>query len=396
MNGPRLTEERLRLSLDSNQVMRERMCLALLPLLGPYSREQPRRPKGGPDQGRDIEALHQGTTVVWGAVGFKNGGGNDDGTRDEIEKKFKDDLKRALEEKPDLTGFVFFTNVDLTPTRIEGLKAHAQANGINIIDIFDLERLRHGLDSPEGLIARLQYLEIPMSLTEQLGLVSKFGTQLQNAVTARFDRVERTLAQMERFMDLQKPLFRLDIVIQLAEEATSAAIGDEAVYLKIHGLQALDRSLSCLCLNQPTHRDADKHLLLATVVWTDGHSSKTLSFIPSVGIGRVQMRSFTELNLTGVGGRVTLGELTSIGLDVYCTRDFHCRIKQIIVNANGFGMFACVPDRAEEVSDLKWPDTLPYEALCRSWVRLAKQQTRNLLFDPLQRSGLFAPLQQVE
>jgi hypothetical protein len=39
MDGPRLTEERLRHHLDTNQVMRERMCLALLPLLGPYSRE---------------------------------------------------------------------------------------------------------------------------------------------------------------------------------------------------------------------------------------------------------------------------------------------------------------------------------------------------------------------
>lgn len=67
----RRTEERLRSHLDSNQVMRERMCLALLPLLGPYTREQPRRPKGGPDGGRDLEAIFQGSIPVWGAVGFK-------------------------------------------------------------------------------------------------------------------------------------------------------------------------------------------------------------------------------------------------------------------------------------------------------------------------------------
>src|SRR4051794_22493217 len=98
MEGPRLTEERLRNHLDSNQPMRERMCLALLPLLGPFTREQPRRPKGGPDGGRDIEAVHQGQTAVWGAVGFKNGGGSDDGSRKEAEAKFKADLDRALEE----------------------------------------------------------------------------------------------------------------------------------------------------------------------------------------------------------------------------------------------------------------------------------------------------------
>ena len=41
MDGPRLTEERLRHHLDSNQPMRERMCLTLMPLLGPFTREQP-------------------------------------------------------------------------------------------------------------------------------------------------------------------------------------------------------------------------------------------------------------------------------------------------------------------------------------------------------------------
>ena len=53
MPDPRLTEERLRNHLDNNQVMRERMCLALLPLLGPFTQERPRRPKGGPDGARD-------------------------------------------------------------------------------------------------------------------------------------------------------------------------------------------------------------------------------------------------------------------------------------------------------------------------------------------------------
>ena len=102
MDGPRLTEERLRYHLDSNQPMRERMCLALLPILGPFTREQSRRPKGGPDGGRDIEAVFQGQTTIWVAVGFKNGGGSDDSARREAEAKFKDDLDRALEENATL------------------------------------------------------------------------------------------------------------------------------------------------------------------------------------------------------------------------------------------------------------------------------------------------------
>ena len=260
MDGPRLTEERLRYHLDSNQVMRERMCLALLPLLGPYTREQPRRPKGGPDGGRDIEALFQGTVVVWGAVGFKNGGGADDSARREAADKFRADLDRAVAENPSLVAFVFFTNVDLTPTGIEDLKAYASGKNIKFIDIFDMERLRHALDSPEGLITRVQYLEIPMSPTEQAALVAKYGSQLQSAVTARFDRVERTLAQMERFLDFQKPLLRLDVYIELTQPETSATIGDEAVRLTIQGLHDISKVFSCLYVNHVGHRDSARAL----------------------------------------------------------------------------------------------------------------------------------------
>ena len=110
MNGPRLTEERLRYHLDVNQVMRERLCLAIMPLLGPYTQERPRRPKGGPDGGRDIEAVFQGSTVVWGAVGFRNGGGNDDAARREAQEKFDADLSRALSD-PTLTATSTFEPV---------------------------------------------------------------------------------------------------------------------------------------------------------------------------------------------------------------------------------------------------------------------------------------------
>ena len=54
-----LTEERLRNGLDSNQLARERLCAHLLPLLGPYSHVESRRPKGGPDGARDLQALYR-------------------------------------------------------------------------------------------------------------------------------------------------------------------------------------------------------------------------------------------------------------------------------------------------------------------------------------------------
>ena len=120
--SPRLTEERLRYHLDSNQVMRERLCLAILPMMGPYTREKPRRPKGGPDGGRDIEAVYEGKIQAWGAIGFRNGGGNDEAARRDMQQKFRLDLERALSENPTLKVFFFFTNVDFTPSIIEDLK----------------------------------------------------------------------------------------------------------------------------------------------------------------------------------------------------------------------------------------------------------------------------------
>ena len=395
MDGPRLTEERLRHHLDSNQVMRERMCLALLPLLGPYTREQSRRPKGGPDGGRDIEAVYQGAIPVWGAVGFRNGGGADDAARHWAEEKFNTDLDHALEENPSLVGFVFFTNVDLTPARRETLIRYAQETNAKIIDIFDMERLRHILDSSEGLIARLQYLDIPMSATEQAALVSKFGNQLQNAVTARFDRVERTLAQMERFLDFQKPILRLDIYIELIQPATSVMIGDEAILLLIHGLYDLSKILSCLYVNHIGHRNSNNALVTLTHVWNDDAPTKILSLPPSISSSLNLITSYSELSLTTGGQRVRIVDLTILTLQAFCTDGFRDKIRQLTVDANGYELFCCSADRQGAVTEIKWAEGLSYNAAARHWVGLVKQEQRNLLFNPPQPSQRFLPLQRI-
>ena len=368
------------------------MCLALLPLLGPYTREQPRRPKGGPDGGRDIEAIYQGTTLVWGAVGFRNGGSADDSARKETEEKFKSDMDRAVIENPSLAGFVFFTNVDLTPARIESLKAYAQGKNIGIIDIFDMERMRHVLDSPEGLIARLQYLEIPMSATEQAALVGKFGSQLQNAVTARFDRVERTLAQMERFLEFQKPLLRLDLYVELSEPATSAAIGDEAILFVIRGLHNLGKTLSCVCVNQPGDTDSGNALVIARWMWGDEKPPTVLPRVVSMSPSLHKMASYNEVSLTTGGPRVRIADLTIVGLDVICTEGIRGKIREVAVDVNGYELFCCPAGAQGEVTSLSWPEGLPYNAAGRKWVELVKKQDRNLLFSPLGLSGRLSPL----
>jgi len=391
----RLTEERLRNHLDGNQPARERLCLAIMPLLGPYTREQPRCPKGGPDGGRDIEAVYQGSVTVWGAVGFRNGGGNDASARRDAQHKFRDDLDRALSENPSLQGFVFFTNIDLTPGIIDQLKREAFSKGVSIVDIFDVELLRHALDSPEGLIARLQYLDIEMSKTEQISLVSKFGNELQQAVLARFDRVERTLSQMERFLAFQKPLFRLDVFVSLNGDHCSADIGDEAILLDIDVLHDLGKHAYCLCVNRMGDRRSHKWLMTSLYYWQDKWKGKVLIIVPSLSPSKSTMASFFELSLTTGGHRVRIADLTWIKLRALCTSGIRPLINHVTVDANGYEIFNSPIDASDEVVSFEFPEGLPFDAASKTWVSCVSMAERNLIFDPPSPSGRMQPLRRV-
>ena len=368
-------------------MMRERLCLAIFPLLGPYIHERPRRPKGGPDGARDIEAVFQGSMEVWGAVGFRNGGGNDQAARREAQDKFHADLDRALSENPTLQGFVFLTNVDLTPGIIDQLKADAAARGVVVVDVCDMERLRHALDSPEGLIARLQYLDIPMSATEQIALVSKFGSQLQNAVLARFDRVERTLSQMERFLAFQKPLHRLDVYVSLKGRHTSAEIGDEAVLFNIAGLQDLGKSSLCLCVNHTGHKAARTNLVGWAHFWLAEKPDKAISFVPSIAPSQSLLTAYCELSLTTGGHRVRLADLTVVCLTVHITAGLHPLVERICIDANGYEIFACPTQVAVESASVEIPESVPFDSKCQKWIVGVHDAERNMLFTPPRLSG---------
>jgi len=135
MSTPRLTEERLRTWII-NQDDRERMCLGILALDARFSNIKPRRPKGGPDGGRDIEAVFDGRKVVWGAVGFRANVIDSDEDRKWVKAKFEADLESAMKINPELWGFVFFTNIDLKPSEITKLEQFAREKGLAFIDIF--------------------------------------------------------------------------------------------------------------------------------------------------------------------------------------------------------------------------------------------------------------------
>src|SRR5262249_3652345 len=141
MSDTRFTEERLR-TWVLGQYDRERMCAGILSLDRRFSNVKPRRPKGGPDGGRDIEATFDGRETVWGAVGFRANATDDNDDKKWVEKKFKDDLKSAKEENPSVRGFVFFTNIDLTPSEVRDLVGYAKDQGMQFVEVFNREALR--------------------------------------------------------------------------------------------------------------------------------------------------------------------------------------------------------------------------------------------------------------
>ena len=69
---PYETDERLKSYLDTNQLGREQMCLAVLAIDKRFSDVRPRNPRGGPDGGRDIEAVFRQAQLAYAAVGFVN------------------------------------------------------------------------------------------------------------------------------------------------------------------------------------------------------------------------------------------------------------------------------------------------------------------------------------
>jgi len=126
---PTETDLRLRSWLDANQRDREYMCRAIMALDSHYSDVRPRHPSGGPDGGRDIEAVHDGERVTYGAVGFINGANDSDAQKKKIRTKFADDLRAALKAKSDLKVFVFMTNLHLSVGDQEHLVAKAYPSG---------------------------------------------------------------------------------------------------------------------------------------------------------------------------------------------------------------------------------------------------------------------------
>jgi hypothetical protein len=209
------TEQQLKSFLDSNPLKRERLCLAILALDKRFTEVHPRHPRGGRDGGIDIDAIFKPEQRAAGAVGFVNGANDSRDQKNRIKAKFKKDARSAIANEKKPSVFVFFTNLDLTIKEKSTLKVKAQEIGFAECDIFDRERLRVVLDSVDGFVARIQYLDITLSDAEQVSFFARWGDDIESVISTSFQRVERTLDRLLFLQEADYVLNELNMVYEL-------------------------------------------------------------------------------------------------------------------------------------------------------------------------------------
>lgn len=231
---PYETDERLKSFLDANQLHREQLCLAILAMDKRFSNVRPRHPRGGPDGGRDIEALFKGDQLAFGAVGFINQADDSDEKKKRISAKFKDDLTSALAATPRPDAFVFLTNMNLTMGEKTTLESDARAAGTPYCEIFDRERLRIALDTPDGFALRFQYLRIPLSEEEQASFFAKWGDDVNSLIATGFQEVKSTLDRILFLQEASSPLASLLVAFELDRVYQADEIGHFRAFCSLY------------------------------------------------------------------------------------------------------------------------------------------------------------------
>lgn len=221
---PYQTDERLKSYLDTNQLHREQMCRAVLATDKRFSDVRPRHPRGGPDGGRDIQAIYRDEQTAFGAVGFVNQANDSEDQKKSIRKKFSDDLDSAIAADQMIKVFVFFTNINLTIGEKDTLIEKARKKGIQSCDIFDRERLRIVLDSPDGFSIRFQYLDIALSEEEQASFFSRWGDDIQSVISSGFQKVESALNRILFLQEANDPISYFIFSFELNRKYTSEEI----------------------------------------------------------------------------------------------------------------------------------------------------------------------------
>lgn len=146
------------LAWTNGQGPAERLAAQLLLAEG-FTDLDPSHPLGGPDGGKDILCVKDGTKFV-GGVYFPRG----QQTFATIQSKFESDLAGA-QARPGAEAFVFVTNQELRLSERQAL----QSKWADRVILFHLERATAILDQPLMEQTRLQFLGIGSESTGQAG-----------------------------------------------------------------------------------------------------------------------------------------------------------------------------------------------------------------------------------
>ncbi|CAN5225711.1 hypothetical protein BH10PLA2_BH10PLA2_36500 [soil metagenome] len=231
---PYETDERLKGFLDTNQLAREQMSLAIMRLDKRFSEVRPRHPRGGPDGGRDLEATFRGTHRAFGAVGFVNQADDSPEKKKRAREKFHLDLATALSNTPKPEVFVFITNVNFSVSEKEHLVQEAQRADFVYCEVFDRERLRIALDSPDGFAARYQYLQIPLSEAEQAAFFARWGDDIQSLISSGFQDLHRTLNRLLFLQESTISLSEFSVEFELDRIFSAEEIGHFRAFYELH------------------------------------------------------------------------------------------------------------------------------------------------------------------
>ncbi len=375
MTTPRLTEERLRTYVLS-QDDRERMCLGILGLDARFSNIKPRRPKGGPDGGRDIEALFDNREMVWGAVGFRNNVTDSSKDKKWVETKLKSDISSAKASNPNLWGFVFFTNVDLTPTEFSTLEEYVRSEGLSFVEIFYRERLRIALDSPRGLSLRYQHLNIHLSEAEQAAFFAEYGSQIERILHKGFGAIDERLKRIEFLHDCSKPLMGGNVILTLKEDCSPEDLGHFRFMVEILNMHEQDPHPALWIAGRDAysvwHSKGESHKLFGvkSLVWSRNPNEE----IQNTVFGT----SATATNQLDAGGHLykrgpfkTLGELDDRHMSIYITEPLFDLTAGIFVIANDYIIAGAdaqyfIPLNSGPLVD--WPEPLSDDEAQVPWV----------------------------
>ena len=118
-----------------------------------------------------------------------------------------------------------------SPTRIftvgekEGLSVQGKEIGLLSCEVFDRERMRIALDSPDGLATRFQYLQLALSEAEQASFFARWGDDIQAVIATGFERVETVLRRVLFLEESRSPLSSLTVTVEFDDVYQAEEIG---------------------------------------------------------------------------------------------------------------------------------------------------------------------------